>query len=97
MKHNPPDGKTRSHLTAYLSDDDGETWHGGLVLDERPKVSYPDGVQAPDGAIYIIYDYDRKGARHILMATFTEADVAAGEAASGKARMRVLVNSASGG
>ena len=97
VKHNPPDGETRSHLTAYLSDDDGETWRGELVLDERAGVSYPDGVQAPDGVIYIIYDYDRRGARKILMATFTEADVAAGKPESDRARRRVLVNRATDG
>jgi predicted neuraminidase len=96
VKHNPPDGKTRSHLTAYLSDDDGATWHGGLMLDERRGVSYPDGVQAPDGTIYIIYDYSRTGAKQILMATFTEADVAQGEPVSDRARLRVLVNQATG-
>ena len=30
IRNNPPDGKTRSHLTAFLSDDDGATWKGGL-------------------------------------------------------------------
>ena len=37
----------RSLLTAWLSDDDGKTWRGGLMLDERTGVSYPDGFQAP--------------------------------------------------
>ena len=39
----------RSHLTAFLSKNDGDSWSGGLLLDERDEVSYPDGVQAlPD-------------------------------------------------
>lgn len=97
VKHNPPDGKTRSHLTAYLSKDDGKTWQGGLVLDERRGVSYPDGVQGPGGTLYIIYDFDRRGARKILMATFTEEDILAGNPVSERARMRVLVNQAKGG
>ncbi|MBX7256207.1 MAG: glycoside hydrolase [Candidatus Hydrogenedentes bacterium] len=94
VKHNPPNGKIRSHLTAYLSDDDGKSWNGGLVVDERKSVSYPDGVQAPDGTIYIIYDFERKAAREILLATFTEDDVMKGQFASGMARPRVLVNKA---
>lgn len=94
VKHNPPQGKARSHLTAYLSADDGKTWQGGLVLDEREQVSYPDGVQAPDGRIYIIYDRERTGAREILMAVFTEADIRRGRATSRRARLRVLVNRA---
>lgn len=42
---NPTHSETRSHLTAYLSRDDGATWEGGLLLDERFNISYPDGFQ----------------------------------------------------
>jgi hypothetical protein len=73
-----------------LSDDDGRSWSGGLLLDERMNVSYPDGVEAPDGKIYIVYDHDRFKAREILMAVFTENDVRSG--AGG--RLRVVVNKA---
>jgi hypothetical protein len=86
----------RSHLTAFLSDDDGKTWHGGLLLDERLKVSYPDAVQASDGTIYLIYDYDRYGDKDILMATFREEDVASGKTDSPTVRLRILVNQATG-
>jgi len=97
VKHGPIAERTgRSHLTAFLSTDDGATWSEGLLLDERKGVSYPDGVQAEDGTIYIIYDYSRTAEKEILMACFTEADVAAGRAVSGKMRLRVLVNKASG-
>lgn len=96
VKHSPPDGRTRSHLTAYLSEDDGRTWQGGLLLDERKGVSYPDGTQAEDGTIYVIYDFSRYSEKQILMATFTEEDVISGEAASDASRMRVLVNQAAG-
>lgn len=96
VKHDPPDQKSRSHLKAFLSDDDGKTWYGGLMLDERMSVSYPDGVQAPDGTIYIIYDWQRGAAKEILMATFTEEDAAAGEPVSDEVRFRVLINKATG-
>jgi predicted neuraminidase len=96
VRHSPPAGdKRRSHLTAFLSNDDGNSWSGGLLLDERAGVSYPDGVEGPDGTLYLIYDFDRKGARQILMTTFTEEDVLAGKAASPRARSRVVVNQAS--
>jgi len=96
-RHDPPEGSTRrSHLKAYLSDDDGKTWKGGLLLDERVGVSYPDAAQAPDGTVYLIYDFDRKGARQILLTTFTEEDVLAAKPVSGKLRSRVVVNQASG-
>ncbi|WP_321473118.1 sialidase family protein [uncultured Paludibaculum sp.] len=94
VTHNPPDGKTRSHLTAHVSDDDGKTWIGGLLIDERVGVSYPDGVQAPDGVISVIYDFARTREKQILMATFTEEDVRHGQWTSKSARQRVLVNQA---
>ncbi len=97
VKHGPLDRKIgRSHLTAYLSDDDGATWKGGLVLDERDNVSYPDGTQAPDGTIYVIYDWERARDKNILMAAFAEADVLEGKFASPAARSRVLINHATG-
>ncbi|MDR1270604.1 MAG: glycoside hydrolase, partial [Planctomycetaceae bacterium] len=35
--------KNRAKLSAWISEDDGQTWKGGLMLDERSGVSYPDG------------------------------------------------------
>ena len=37
VKNGPTDQRLdkRSHMSAFLSDDDGKTWHGGLLLDER--------------------------------------------------------------
>jgi hypothetical protein len=57
LRNNSPDGK-RSHMTVFVSDDDGATWKGGLLLDERES-SYPDGIQAEDGTLFIIYDHQR--------------------------------------
>lgn len=95
VRHNPADRKTRSDLTAYLSEDDGNTWSGGMVVDERVAVSYPDGVQDPRGNLHIIYDFERRKSRQILMAVFTEEDVRRGTP-SPQAKLRVLVNQASG-
>jgi hypothetical protein len=53
-------------------------------------------VQSPDGVLYIIYDYSRTAEIEILMAVFAEADVAAGKCVSDEARLRVLVNKATG-
>lgn len=98
VKHGPIDKAIgRSHLTAYVSQDDGRTWIGGLLLDERSGVSYPDGQQSKDGLIRIIYDYSRTGDRNILMAVFREQDVVAGKTPSGAVRLRQLVSKASGG
>lgn len=98
VKHGSMESRgTRSHLTAFVSRDDGRTWTGGLLLDERVGVSYPDGQQTPDGLIRIAYDYSRVGARHILFASFREEDVTAGKDVSGAVRLRQLVSEASGG
>lgn len=75
VRHHPPDGKTRSHLSAWISDDDGKSWKGGLLIDPRPGVSYPDGVEEDQGRIRIIYDYQRTRDRQILMAVFSESAV----------------------
>jgi uncharacterized protein (TIGR02145 family) len=96
VKHGPIDQKThRELLTAYLSTDDGATWSDGLMLDERYHLSYPDGTQAPDGTIRVVYDHGRYPGtqREILMAVFTEADVLAGKV-SARTRLKVLVNRA---
>lgn len=93
VKHGQIEEKTgRSHLTAFISKDDGSSWLGGLLLDERNGVSYPDGQQSQDGTIHIIYDYSRTKDREILMATFTEEDVINGEIASANGSLRTIVS-----
>jgi len=92
VKHGQLDTRTgRSHLTAFISTDDGHTWGGGLMLDEHLGVSYPDGQQTPDGLIHIIYDYNRTIHWNILMATFREEDAVAGKAVSDAVRLRQVV------
>lgn len=84
--------KVRERLSAWLSPDEGATWAGPLLLDERDKVSYPDAAQAADGRIYAIYDHDRSGAGEILMAVFREEDVRAGRLVSGDAKLALPVD-----
>lgn len=89
----------RDMLTAFLSDDGGETWKWSLLLDERDGVSYPSAVnvnsvvEGVDGTIYIVYDYDRFDTGQILMATITEADIMAGSYQSDVARQKVRISS----
>jgi len=82
----------RSDLTAALSEDEGRSWGHHLMLDERPGVSYPDGIEAPDGRICIIYDRDRHGAKEILMAVFTEDGMRTSTCTG--MRLKTLVNRA---
>ena len=92
----------RSHLTAWLSEDDGHSWVGGLLFDERPGVSYPDATEAPDGTLYVIYDHNRGDPwalgrdREILLAILREEDIQAGQIVNPASRLCVRVNQATG-
>ena len=86
----------RNNLAARISRDDGRSWEGLFLIDGRDNVSYPDGFQDDSGLIYVTYDHDRYGDRAILMAAFTEEDILAGRAVSGRVRRFVLVSRATG-
>ena len=103
VRHDPPEvdypadcddcGEwNRSHLTAWLSSDDGASWEGGLLIDARETVSYPDGVEAADGRIFIVYDRNRYTEREVWMAVFTEDDVLSGACGSYDCRLRVPIS-----
>jgi hypothetical protein len=81
----------RQELTAFLTTDEGKTWSGKLLLDERDNVSYPDIAQAPNGDIYVHYDRERTGAAEILFARFREEDVQAGSLVSKNVALKNLV------
>jgi hypothetical protein len=87
----------RNNLSAMLSDNDGKSWYGHLLLDERENVSYPDGIESSEGVCYVIYDRQRTSAKEILLAIFTEDDVGAGEPASLACRLKRVVSRASSG
>ena len=82
----------RNKLKAFLSEDDGKTWIGGLMLDERDGVSYPDGFQAPDGTLYISYDRNRSTDGEILLARFNEDDILAKKLAGPKSKLKMLIS-----
>ena len=98
VRNDAPDG-SRSRLTAFVSDDDGGTWTGGLLLDERES-SYPDGTIAADGTIRVIYDHQRytenregkKGVGSVLLAVFREEDVRAGKLVSTGSHLHGVVS-----
>lgn len=88
--------KRRDNLMAMLSKDEGKSWIGGLMLDARNEVSYPDAIETQDGRILAVYDHERYNAREILMATFTPDDILAGAPVSPHTQLRQLVSRAGG-
>ena len=81
----------RRELMVFISKDEGKTWQGGLMLDERENISYPDGQELPDGRIIVVYDRNRLSDKEIHFAEFTEADALAAKDVSGKVRLRNLI------
>lgn len=80
----------RNYFSAWVSEDDGQTWKGGLVIDDRERVTYPDGFQASDGTIYVSYDHNR-GPGEITMARFTEEDILAGKLVSSQSKLKMVI------
>jgi len=101
INHN--NSKTRSNLTAYLSEDDGKTWKYSLLIDERDEVSYPDVAVGADGSIYIVYDRERGDslksleevyatAREILYAKITEVDILNGKLINPNSKVKCIIS-----
>jgi hypothetical protein len=82
----------RVMLSAWLSSDEGATWQGGLLLDDRKGVSYPDGFQDPQGTIFISYDRNRATDGEVLLARFTEQDILAGKLVSPGSKLQLLIS-----
>lgn len=96
VKNGPVDERLarRSHMTAFLSDDEGKTWGKGLLLDDRSQLSYPDGFQSPDGLVHILYDWNRHTDAEIVFTKFREEDVLAGKFVSPDAQRPIVANKA---
>jgi len=79
VRHGMTDEKTnkRSHMRAFISSDNGNTWQGGLLIDERAGVSYPTGFQDEEGYVTISYDYERTKCGELYLAKFNEEDILA--------------------
>lgn len=98
IRNDAPSGGARTHMTAFVSDDDGATWKGGLVLDDRES-SYPDAIESSDGTLFVIYDHQRytlnregkPGVGAVLMARIRESDVRAGKIVEPSSRLKLDV------
>lgn len=82
---------TRTNLTAFISDDDGKTWKGGLLLDDTYDISYPTGFEGENGYIYVSYDLQRAKRGEIYLVKFTEEDVLEGKIVSSEGFLRNLI------
>ena len=96
VKNGPLDKDVgRNQLMAFISEDEGKTWKGGLELESIDRdCSYPDGFQNKEGQIFIIYDHERDIAKEILMAKITEKDILAGKLVEKESKLRILVSKA---
>ena len=93
VKNGPMTNRTgRVQMTAFLSEDDGETWSDGLLLDPRGAVSYPDACQDAAGVIHVMHDRARNTEKEILYHRFTEDDLRAGKIVSAVGRLGLLAN-----
>ncbi len=92
--------RSRTKMTAILSDDEGATWPFQLLLDDRDDrtgrlVSYPDATaENANGFLYVIYDRGRyfKDMQEILFARITEQDIRAGRLVNPQSRLKQLIN-----
>lgn len=86
----------RGGLTAYLSEDGGETFPCRLTVDSRSGnvktgCSYPFAFEK-SGLIYVIWDYGRYVQKEIRMSAFTEEDIRKGFYASREAQYKTVVS-----
>lgn len=97
VKHGPSAGDVgRTHLQVLLSKDDGATWIDGLLLDERPYASYPDGFQDAQGRIHVAYDFSRMREKEILCAVFREDEIEKRMLIHADSRLGALINKSFG-
>lgn len=64
-------------LIAYMSDDEGETWYGDLLVDDRKDAVSPCVCAPGDGYIYIMYAYApvASGTREVRLVKTSEIEI----------------------
>ena len=62
-----PSPRGREQLGVALSDD-GRQWQAALTLEQsRGEYSYPAVIQTKDGLVHIVYTWNRKRVRHVVL------------------------------
>ena len=85
----------RNRMTAFLSEDDGETWPYQMLI-EATDVSYPDCTEDENGRLYIIYDYRRYTIREIMVSSVTEQEIMAGSLTEKESYLSRVISKATG-
>lgn len=78
---NDPEGipEGRSRMTAFLSEDGGQTFPYKMLLYKEPNVSYPAGVVLEDGRVFVSFDRNRYTDSEMYLSVFREEDIRAGK------------------
>lgn len=62
-----PSPRGREHLGVALSHD-GRRWQAALTLEQSPgEYSYPAVIQTSDGLVHIVYTWNRRRVRHVVL------------------------------
>ena len=86
----------RNNLTALISKDDGATWEGFLMIDEREGSEQPDFTEGEDGYIYISYGRAPQFAAETVLAIVTEEDILAGKLVNPNSKLRIVAHKGTG-
>lgn len=69
------DTTARERLCIFFSTNKTKSYDQKLILDVRSGAAYPDMVEAPNGYIYIIWDYNRYSDKQILFTKISEDEL----------------------
>ena len=63
-----PTREGRTPLSLLISEDNGQTWPWRQDVETGPgEYSYPSVIQAADGRVHVIYTYQRRQIRHLIV------------------------------